>query len=94
MVGKPEDAARVLAQRDASCSTRHEFVFSVWGLGSISRALVDERDLPAAQLLANVMLTTLPAALVMLVWGSSHVVGALYCVSGRTTHHHHTRTTA
>lgn len=65
-------------------SQRCEFLFALPPrvVGDLRGWLEDARDLPAANLVANVALTTLPAAVALFLCGcTSHGVGAAYLVA-------------
>lgn len=83
----PADKARAMAQRDASCSTRQEYLFEIRS-HRVAEALTDARDAPAAFLVANVFVLTVPAAVAVLACCTSHVVGCAYVVCRLHTNEH------
>ena len=75
----PDDLACLLAERDVNAQ-RGEYLFALpsYLTQRLSAVLADKRDLPAALLLVNVMLTTLPVAVAMVIFCHSHFIGLLY----------------
>lgn len=75
-------AAGQAAQKDLR-ACRREYLFKPPQLLKrlILPALADERDIPVAFLLANILQLTLPSALIVFSAPKSHLVGAIYLMA-------------
>ena len=75
-------AAGAAAQKDLNAK-RREYLFTppAWLQSLIVEAVGDLRDIPVAFLLSNIILLTLPAAFIVLIGPSSHLMGAAYLLT-------------
>lgn len=74
-------AAGAAAQKDLN-ARRREYLFTppAWLQQWIVEAVGDLRDIPVAYLLSNILMLTLPAAFIVLLGPSSHLLGAAYMI--------------